>query len=238
MDMEDLVKSVNEEDKGCYIRGWASTPDLDSQNDVVDPKGIQIDEFLEFGYINYEHDSNKRIGVPTSNCYVDPNKGLYVEAKLLMDRPEARKMWDLAKSLVKSGVNRKLGFSIEGKVLGRDMNDQSIVRGVQITNIALTERPANKMATWETLVKSMTTGTEVNPTEMVDGSALRIQSLSDSIFNLTYQMKGLNFGEVRDIAKALDETERYSDEVATVLLQLGYGLSFKEASSRVLNSKK
>lgn len=238
-DMASIQKSIDGDEKGNYVRGWASTPDLDKQGDIIDPTGIDITDFLERGYINYEHNGEKRIGVPTRNCYVDPHRGLYVEAKLLMDRPEAKKMWDMAVSIAKSGSNEPLGYSIEGEVIARDSDNPAIIRGVKITNIALTSKPANTKATWETLVKSMTVGTEINPLEMEGGEALRIQALSDSIFNLTFKLKGLTLSDVSSIAKSLDETDRYNEEVAVLLLQLGYGMSYGDACKKInlLNNK-
>lgn len=233
MDFESLAKSDSE--KGNYVRGWASTPDLDNQGDIVDPKGIEIDDFITNGYINYEHNPNKIIGVPTTNCYVDPDKGLYIEAKLFMDRPEAQKMWELAMSLKKNGVQRPLGFSIEGDVLYRDHENQSIVRGVRITGLALTANPANRKATWETLVKSMVAGNEVNPENMQGGEALRRQSLADSLVVLTYGLKDMNFADYRDFAKELDKMGNFNDDIAVTLMQLCYGYSKLEAQ-RIVKS--
>lgn len=237
--MASIQKSIEGDEKGNYVRGWASTPDLDKQGDIIDPEGIDITDFLERGYINYEHKGDKRIGVPTRNCYVDPHRGLFVEAKLLMDRPEAKRMWDKAVSIAKSDSDGILGYSIEGEVIARDSINPSIIRGVKITNIALTLNPANVNATWETLVKSMTVGTEINPLEMEGGEALRIQSISDSIFNLTFKIKGMSLADVGSIAKSLDDTDRYNEDVAILLLQIGYGMSYGDACKKItlLNNK-
>lgn len=238
----EVIKSVDGSEKGNYVRGWASTPDKDKQGDAVLPKGINITKFLNRGYINYEHEKgdDKIIGVPTRNSFVDPDKGLFVEAKLFMDNPFARKMWDLASNIKKSGEDRPLGFSIEGFALSRDTKDASIITRVDITNVALTVNPANENATWEALVKSMTTGYEHGGTDQTNGSALRRQSLATKITDLTYGIKDtISKSEDWDeIAQLLDNEERYDEETAIILLQLSTGCSRDDAISRLLDSKK
>ncbi|MCC9083668.1 hypothetical protein LOS22_14600 [Enterococcus faecium] len=80
----------------------------------------------------------------------------------------AQSMWQLANTIQKSGISRQLGFSIEGAVTSRNARDNRIIEGVAIRNVALTTHPANPQATWETLVKSWTTGYGITPETQTD----------------------------------------------------------------------
>lgn len=47
----DLVKNDDgEEEEKWYVRGYASTPDLDLQGEIVQPSGIDIDYFIKSGW--------------------------------------------------------------------------------------------------------------------------------------------------------------------------------------------
>lgn len=235
IDSTDLVKSIEGDEKGNYVRGWASTPDLDRQGDIIDPKGINISSFLQQGWINYEHQAGDdfKIGVPTKNSYVDPKNGLFVEAKLMMSNPHAEEMWELATNMAKSNVDRPLGFSVEGSVVSRDREDSRIISGVNITNVALTTHPANPEATWEQLVKSLTTGTGIAPEDRVSAGALRRQSLAKQLRVLTYSMADMKLADWKEIAKSMDEEDRFDSDVAITLLQLSTGLSKQDAMKKL-----
>lgn len=229
LDEQSFEKSSD--DHGYFIRGWASTPAKDRDGDIVLPKSLNIKEFIDRGYINYEHKQGDqyKIGVPTKNTFIDPEKGLFVEAKLFMDNQYAKGMWELAQNLAKSGSSRKVGFSIEGKFLGRDYRNPSIIKNVRVKNVALTTNPANTEANWEAFVKSFTTGDDINPETMEGGAALRRQSLAHDIRNLWYNIKDVTDGEWLEVAKSLDEEDRYDEGLATMFLQLSRGLSKEDA---------
>ncbi|MGI4646447.1 hypothetical protein ACR2XX_27385, partial [Klebsiella pneumoniae] len=171
------------------VSGWASTPSMDLQNDIVNPKGIDIEYFKSQGYINYEQQSDKVVGIPTENCYVDIEKGLFIEAKLWKNDENVVKMLDLAEKLEKSGSGRRLGFSIEGAVKKRNINDNRVIDEVMITGVALVKNPANPEATWESFMKSFLTGHGTSPDTQVDAGALRKEEIASSITNLAYVTK-------------------------------------------------
>lgn len=237
-----IAKSEESEKVGTgewYVRGYASTPHLDLQGDIVQPAGIDIDYFVKSGWINYEHkqDAKYVVGVPTDNCHVDFRKGLFVEARLLKDNPYAQEMWDLANSIKKSGVDRKIGFSIEGVIKKRNDRDNRIVEELTIRNVALTKNPANPHATWETFMKSWTTGHEVNPTEMSNASALRTEQLAQAITTLTHLSK-IGSPQEKDrmwseATKYLEKAGRRNEESDKLILQLARGVSRKDASEFV-----
>lgn len=242
----DLAESVNKtnsssNEKSVYVKGFASTPDLDLQGEVVNPIGIGIDYFTKSGWINYEHrqDMEFAIGEPTGNCYIDPEKGLFIEAKLYMDNEHAQKVWKLAKSLQKSGSQRKLGFSIEGSVKKRNNTKKNVIDEMFITNVAITKSPANPNATWDMFVKSMVdTGHDINPETQTGGATLRREVLGRSLRNLaglypktTDDLEGYEQWEDswKEIIDYMSEEESITDEESIVLLQLYQGMSRGEA---------
>ena len=74
--------------------------------------------------------------------------GLYIETKLYPSSSVARDIWQLAQTLEEDSSTRRLGYSIEGKVLERKSNDKSspdykkITKAV-ITGVAITHQPKN-----------------------------------------------------------------------------------------------
>lgn len=192
--------------------------------------------------MNYEHkqDAEFVVGAPTDNCFVDLERGLYVEAVLFKENKYAQQMWELAKSVSKSGLNREIGFSIEGYIKKRNEADESIVEGVEVRNVALTKNPANPSATWEALVKSWEVGHEINPSEQTNATALTKENLSQAITTLSW-VSSLPKPESdrlwKEVAGYLDESKKNTQENAVILLQIMKGLS-KEQAIKYLDSTK
>jgi hypothetical protein len=250
IDLDESIKKSNDSANGksWYLNGYATTPDLDLQDDIVDPTGLDISHFIERGYLNYEHQQGEEfiIGVPTEGTRVDPNVGLYVEAKLFKTNPYAQRMWKLAENIAKSGANRKLGFSIEGYAKERDKDDPRIIKRTFITNVAVTTSPANPNATWDSFfMKSFLTGHGMTPDTQVDAAALRPESFARSLHNLSYAYGELQnpkeFEQVwKEVGNYLDTADRFSPEVAVMFLQLSKGLSRADAIIQIdkfMNSK-
>jgi len=213
---------------------------LDLQDDIIDPSGLDISHFLEHGYINYEHHQGNEyiIGAPTKESYIDPNVGLYVEAKLYKNNPYAKTMWDLANNIAKSGIGRKLGFSIEGFAKERDKNDPRIIKSTYITNVAVTTNPANPEATWDAFMKSYIAGYGISPDTQIDAGALRAESFARSLHNLSYAYKAIKdpkeFGRVwKEVGSYLDSMERSNPESMVMFLQLSKGYSRAEAVAKI-----
>ena len=158
--LSEIYKSSNNDKSDNYIvTGIASNSDRDLQGEVICPEGLDISYLLSSGYIDYEHDKDSVIGVPIEDgTYVDSD-GLHLKALIFGDDPRVQKMFKLQQHFDDSGVDRNLGFSIEGKVLDRDVTDESIVREVMVSGVALTYRPAcdsARVKSWSKVVKSVT----------------------------------------------------------------------------------
>lgn len=240
IDLDESIKKSNDHssEKAWYVRGYATTPDLDLQDDIIDPKGIDISHFITHGYINYEHyqGDEYKIGVPTEDTHVDPEVGLFVEAKLYKGNPYAKSMWNLANNIAKSGIDRKLGFSIEGFARERDKEDPRIIRKTYITNVALTTNPANPHATWEAFMKSFLAGNGITPDTQIGAAALNPEGLARSLYNLSWAIKEEDENDFHDVwAKVgnyLDAMDRFTPESAILFLQIAKGYSRSEAKEK------
>ena len=151
----DITKSKDGAGKEIMkIGGIASTKERDTDNEILDPNGFDLSYFLKSGFINWHHrakdDPSAIIGEPTSAKIT--TDGLYFEGILYPDSDLANKVYKLAKDMEKSGSGRKLGFSIEGKVVERDAIDERFVKKAKVTGIAVTPTPKNA-GTWLNILK-------------------------------------------------------------------------------------
>ena len=209
--INSVKKSVNKtgtptENGNYVVAGYASTDMEDLQGESIDQDGINCDYLMgPNGFIDYEHNKEEVIGFPTANTHID-ERGLYVEAELFGNDPNVQKMIKLYKNLEKSNSNKRLGFSIEGIVGEKDPYDESIIRQVAITGVAVTKHPANMEATWDLVQKSifsddpektwkslnkgaMEAGTGITPETQTDGAALRPEEFADNITNISYTLQ-------------------------------------------------
>lgn len=145
--------SKSEKDKEMRIFGFASTPDMDREEETVVQQGLDIDDFVNHGFFNYNHDNSYILGYPDKTKTKITKDGLYVEGNILPSEM-GKRIWDAAVAMKKSRAPRKMGFSIEGKVLERDKNGK--ILKAKVYNVAITNMPVNPNATWEALVKGMT----------------------------------------------------------------------------------
>lgn len=167
--VEILKSEDGEESEARRIGGYCSTEHLDRQSEVVLQKGLDFSDFIDYGYFNDNHNqaTSAVVGVPETAEF-HPGKGWYTTGHLLKNFQRADEIWNLAKSL--EGTRRRLGFSIEGKVIQREGN--KIVKA-KIRNVAVTNCPVNPNCTWEALSKSfdaeeveraMSVGHSITPT--------------------------------------------------------------------------
>ncbi len=127
------------------VEGIASTDDEDAEDEILLPDGYVLDRFKSMGFINWNHmaksDPSKIIGEPI-DCYVKNNK-FYIKGMLYPDQKQARDTYNLMQTLKKSGSDRKLGWSIEGKALQRDPHNPKRITRALITGVAITPTPVN-----------------------------------------------------------------------------------------------
>lgn len=227
----------NKKSNNIFVAGWASTPALDFQGERLDSFGLDASYLFDNGFVDYEHDQDKVIGYPTDKSFVDPEKGLYVEAELFGDMPEVQNVVKLNNNLKKAQAKRKLGFSIEGKVLKRDPVDKSIVREVMVTGVAITKNPANPEATWEQVQKSnnaLMAGTGYSPSTQRGGGSLRPESMAGEIVNLAARIREMESSVpdldvfVKDTANAIEDRGVSDVLVYQLFLQIFSGKSAED----------
>lgn len=132
------------------IGGIASTMDKDADGEYLDPTGFDIEPLKNSGMVNWHHQAKNSpaaiIGEP-SKVELRP-EGLWIESDLYASSPMANEVYELAKTLEEDSKTRRLGYSIEGKVVKRASNDKKsplynkIVKAV-ITGVAVTHMPKN-----------------------------------------------------------------------------------------------
>lgn len=205
---EDSDEGEAEADAGYKIRGYCSTEAVDRQDEVVVQKGLDFSEFIQHGYFNDNHKQATVdiVGIP-SRAELHEDRGWYTEGHLLRGYPPAEKIVVLAKAL--ANTTRRLGFSIEGKVLERG-HDNRIIRA-KVRNVAVTNCPVNTECTWDLVSKAFASAEEIeerfdkaqkalcaghgNPGQY-GGAALRKQSLEGGKTKklVTHKRKGVQKG--------------------------------------------
>jgi len=223
------------------IRGYGSTPHEDRQSETLLQKGLDISDFVKHGYFNYDHDNSIILGYPYPTCKIDDN-GFWIEGELLKGVPKSDDLWTLALALKKSDAPRKLGFSVEGKILERQGTK---ILKAKVYNVAVTPNPVNTNCTWEAMVKSfrglgdsdliktLEAGYEVDPTKLEGGGVFRKESLEESLHNLSYVL-----GD-EDKKKILKDTikvkKSLSNRELILYLQLIKGWSYSESLQYLQN---
>jgi len=190
----NIVKSNGRDsDSKRWVQGIASTDATDLQGEVVLQKGIDTEYFLSHGFFNYDHrpGAEFKIGEPTE-CKLTA-KGLWVKGFLYEGKKAADDMWEHFTSLSKSGSKRKVGFSIEGRVLRKSGN---VIEKCWLQDIAVTPSPVN-VTTWAEVAKSLSAQTWDRTKQVAPSS--------------------LTFGETVDLIKS---TEGVTEEDATTLASL------------------
>lgn len=190
---EGIAKSEKEKYNSRKIFGVMTTERKDRQGEVLVSKGLDFKEFLSHGHFNDNHsqDTSAIIGYPEKAEHhtnlaqygLSGVQGWTCEGYVLKGTKRADAIWELAKAL-QSVPNRKLGFSVEGKVIRR--NDKTIEKAI-IRNVAITNCPVNTDCNWSVLeksfyeedyaIKALSAGFATSPATQAGGGALRAEDL-------------------------------------------------------------
>lgn len=141
----ELVKGMSGNvDAPWLIEGRASTMGEDQQGEIVLVKGLDL-SYLDQGKgtFNWNHygdkDPSSVIGIIQKHSRPHDEE-LYVCGKLLKSLPKAQAAYNLLKALDAEGDSRRMGMSIEGKVLHRH---NKIIYKAWVKAVALTMDPVN-----------------------------------------------------------------------------------------------
>lgn len=195
----DIKKGADESDKR-WIQGIASTEHKDLQGEFVKQTGIDTEYFMNNGFFNYDHrpGAENKVGEPTE-CKVTP-QGLWVKGFIYKDKKQADYVWEHINSLIKSGSRRKMGFSIEGRVIKKS---GSIIEKCWLQDIAITPSPVNT-STWAEIAKSL--------------NKYQWATAQNTMNNVV--SKGLSLEETVDFIKKVEGLdERDATTIATLIFQ-------------------
>jgi hypothetical protein len=144
----DITKST-----GRFVQGYASTPSWDSDGESIVKSGLDISYYNKQGFLNWMHINKPDhiIGIPVYSK-ID-HIGFFTKG-MLFNNEMATHVWNLANELKAAGYPRKLGYSIEGKVVQRSAINKSKIIKAKVTNVAITHIPVNTDATFEVVSKS------------------------------------------------------------------------------------
>lgn len=147
----DIVKGGEAKDGKRWIQGIASTNARDLQGEIMEQNGIDTSYFLKSGYFNYDHRQGieNHVGQPTE-CKVT-DQGLWVKGYIFKCKKVADDVWEHLNSLSESGATRRMGFSVEGRVIKKSGN---VIEKCWLQNIAITPAPVNT-TTWAEVAKSL-----------------------------------------------------------------------------------
>lgn len=240
----DFSKAEDDRFNSRQIRGVMTTNGEDRQSERVLAKGLEFDEFLTHGHFNDNHDQSTSaiVGYPEEAKYQaqieTPNgtrEGWLCRGYVLKGTKRADAIWELAKAL--APTPKRLGFSIEGKVLRRN---NKVIEKAKIRNVAITNCPVNTEATWDILArsfvneevayKSLMAGAAVSPAAQTGGSALGMESLDRDGDErskrrkkaLKEVMRSLGFPDEEEVLKAIDYVHslrpQFDDETVAVFV--------------------
>jgi len=165
--MNFFEKADADDGKTRRIAGIISTETLDKQGEVLVQKGLDLKPWIKNGWFNDNHkkEATDVLGYPTNASFFQKGATLpdgkaaeenctWAEG-YLVDTPKANAFWELGRALQKSN-DRRLGFSVEGKVQRRaGPGGKRVVKAV-VNHVAITHCPVGEGTRLETLVKSLT----------------------------------------------------------------------------------
>ncbi len=157
--LEDFKKGTDKSGvEVMKVKGLASTGTQDADGEFLDPSGFDLSAFA---YVNWNHEKGPGafIGEPT-NWSITPDGQFFIEADLYPEVDEAKKVWNLGRALAKSKRGNQLGFSVEGKVIERDLVNPSRVKKAKITAVAICPHPKNSDTFCDFITKGFTSEEE------------------------------------------------------------------------------
>ena len=132
-----ISKTESQDDGTVKVWGYASSQAVDSDGEVItaDAMKAAIPDYMKFGAVREMHGSNAA-GTAIEIAVEDDGRTFF----------GAHIVDPIAVTKVRAGVYK--GFSIGGKVTARDDLNKSVIKGLNLTEISLVDRPANPDATF------------------------------------------------------------------------------------------
>lgn len=255
-ELNQIEKAVDEKtgEEIMLLGGIASTADEDSDGEFLDPKGFDIQPLIKSGLVNWHHQAKTNpgtiVGEPTKAEI--RKEGLYIETQLYPHSQVACDIWELAKTLAADSKTRRLGYSIEGRVVKRKSDDptdpdyKKIVKAI-ITGVAITHQPKNPK-TFANIIKGEideleddeekdeTRGKEEKTDDMKaaldteNAAALKKESVDDSL-------KITTFGKSETFDKIFQDIPGISISKARQIYSLIENIAHMKKNSKVITQE-
>jgi hypothetical protein len=151
----EISKTEAMDDGTIKVWGYASSEAVDSDGETItaDAMKAALPDYLKFGAVREMHGSNAA--------------GTAIEASVGDDGRTffgAHVVDPVAVKKVNAGVYK--GFSIGGKITGRDNVNKTIITGLKLVEVSLVDRPANPDSVFTMFKAEMTNGDVVEPVEV------------------------------------------------------------------------
>lgn len=144
----ELQKGKDGQIKEIIVDGKASSPDLDSQEEMLDPNGADLSSFL---LINDNHIKGAP-GILGEIIESQARKdGIYLKGRLYPELENVQKLVQLEQAIKKNNGKLRLAMSIEGRAIERDPLDKRRITRSKLHGVALTYQPINGN-TWANLI--------------------------------------------------------------------------------------
>ena len=148
--------------------GIATTEEKDQEGEVILQRGLDWSHFLARGYFNDNHSKKTGgiVGYPTGVQFYRKGESLpngkkaehnlhWTEGYLLKGVPGADDIWAVGNALGEAGDARRLGQSIEGRIVLRDGPDQKTIARAAVYHTAITHVPVNAGTSLGFLAKAL-----------------------------------------------------------------------------------
>lgn len=144
----EIAKTENQDDGTIKVFGYASSGAEDSDGETItsDAMKAALPDYMKFGAVREMHDATKAAGTA-------------IEAEVQEDGRTwfgAHVVDPVAVKKVNAGVYK--GFSIGGKVTGRDDLNKKLIKGIKLVEVSLVDRPANPEAVFTMFKADMADG--------------------------------------------------------------------------------
>lgn len=148
----DATKTEELDDGTIKVYGYASSEAVDSDGETITAEAMKaaIPDYMKFGAVREMHQP-KAAGTAIEISVQDDGRTWF--GAHVVDAEAVKK--------VKSGVYK--GFSIGGKVTERDNLKKTVIKGLNLIEVSLVDRPANPEAVM-TMYKADTLDDETAPT--------------------------------------------------------------------------
>jgi hypothetical protein len=167
------IEKVEEQDDGTLkVWGYASSGATDSDDEIVTPEAMKaaLPDYMKFGAVREMHQASA--AGTAIEASVDEATGKTAFGAHVVDPIAVKK--------VQTGVYK--GFSIGGKVTERDPLNKKIIKGLNLIEVSLVDRPANPEAVFTMYKAAATPQDEVEElAELLDAGTVTPRQLLDMV---------------------------------------------------------